>query len=464
MNSQLWLAVAIGEDKTELKPFAPLSSAAYAMNVANGAVTAEKMGTDYVGSIYLNGQKVTGRGGDLNIVAGDGLQASYDPVTGAIVMRSDAGSVIGKGGLTESSPVGPGGPQGPQGPPGSQGPKGDKGDPGPQGPAGPQGPKGVKGDQGDSGPQGPGGPQGPEGPKGVKGDQGDKGSSGPQGPGGPQGPQGPKGAKGDQGDKGDKGNTGVQGPKGNQGDRGPAGPSGKTSTTITIPNDTGIFIIQDKEPSPLFTVQVVGSGPASAIAHVVGDLNADGDITSNGIGTAAFSALQGGLSSGGDGDHATPFSGNQGSLTLWDGDPSGTLHAAMILADAQGGSDHMYTIPNAGTNANFVMSVSLAGQTISGGLTANAPVVINDGLQLGYATSGGASSFFIPATAGVVEIADDGNAGTGVSLTLPATSVANGRILYIHNADDTDTQGDVAVPSGKTWVMVYTGGGWHHAN
>ena len=71
MAQPMWIGVSV--DSTELRPLSQLTSSPYAMNVANGAITTEKMGTDYVGSISVNGAKVSGKGSNVNLVAGDGL-------------------------------------------------------------------------------------------------------------------------------------------------------------------------------------------------------------------------------------------------------------------------------------------------------------------------------------------------------------------------------------------------------
>src|ERR1035437_3776943 len=80
MSTALWLATKIGESE-EMKPYSPMSASPYALTVANGAITPEKMGTDYVGAIYVNGTKVTARGSSINLQAGEGLSVSYDPIS-----------------------------------------------------------------------------------------------------------------------------------------------------------------------------------------------------------------------------------------------------------------------------------------------------------------------------------------------------------------------------------------------
>ncbi len=118
MDRSIWLGVAI-DNAPELRPLSQVTASAYAINVADNAITtgkladtavttqklatgavqsanladaavttakladssitAEKMNMNYVSSISVNGQPVTGAGTNLNIVAGDGLNAIWVP-------------------------------------------------------------------------------------------------------------------------------------------------------------------------------------------------------------------------------------------------------------------------------------------------------------------------------------------------------------------------------------------------
>lgn len=81
-----------------------ISAAPYAMTVADGAITSRKMGTDYVGSLSLNGQQISGRGSDVKLVTGDGIDAAIDPSTQTIVLKSGRTSIDGaKGGAVEGN-------------------------------------------------------------------------------------------------------------------------------------------------------------------------------------------------------------------------------------------------------------------------------------------------------------------------------------------------------------------------
>ncbi len=97
MDAVLYPGVSI-DGGDELISATPISASAYAMNVADGAITSKKMGTDYVSSISLNGQKVTGKGSDLNIVT-NGFGASVDPLSNTLVLNNLAApsSVSSKG-------------------------------------------------------------------------------------------------------------------------------------------------------------------------------------------------------------------------------------------------------------------------------------------------------------------------------------------------------------------------------
>ena len=95
----LWVAVKIGEAE-ELKPYTPLAASPYALTVANNSITAEKMATDYVGSISVNGTKVSAKGADVNFIAGDGLAVNFDAVSHAIILSGKAADNLGDKGAT----------------------------------------------------------------------------------------------------------------------------------------------------------------------------------------------------------------------------------------------------------------------------------------------------------------------------------------------------------------------------
>ena len=103
LDGTIFVGVRIGEGD-EL-PLTQLSSALSAMNVADGSITAKKMGTDYIGSISINGQRFSTRGGDVNIITGEGMLATVDQATNSIVLSANGGTSFsnGKGAEAESS-------------------------------------------------------------------------------------------------------------------------------------------------------------------------------------------------------------------------------------------------------------------------------------------------------------------------------------------------------------------------
>ncbi|MDP4199327.1 MAG: hypothetical protein Q8922_10685 [Bacteroidota bacterium] len=89
MDAPMWISIQVGES-AEAQPLAPLSASPYSLNVADSSITSKKISTDYVKSISVNGQKLTGQGRDVSIVTGDGILASVDPATNSIILKSDA--------------------------------------------------------------------------------------------------------------------------------------------------------------------------------------------------------------------------------------------------------------------------------------------------------------------------------------------------------------------------------------
>lgn len=96
MGQPLWVGVTV--DSTDLRPLSQLTSSPYAMSVANSSITTEKMGTDYVGAISVNGTKVTSKGSNINLKAGSGLDLSFDTATSAILLSlAGTGTSLGSG-------------------------------------------------------------------------------------------------------------------------------------------------------------------------------------------------------------------------------------------------------------------------------------------------------------------------------------------------------------------------------
>ncbi|MDP4199334.1 MAG: hypothetical protein Q8922_10720 [Bacteroidota bacterium] len=87
LNVPLWIGIQVGET-TESLPLAPLSASPYSLNVADSSITSQKISTDYVKSISVNGERISGTARDVNIVTGDGLLATVDPATSSILLKS----------------------------------------------------------------------------------------------------------------------------------------------------------------------------------------------------------------------------------------------------------------------------------------------------------------------------------------------------------------------------------------
>lgn len=101
LGGSLWMGVSVGND-AEMHPLQQLTVAPYALTVANGAITSAKMGTDYVSSISINGERVTSRGSNLNLIAGDGILLAYDPSSSTVALRSTGRYADGKGANVQS--------------------------------------------------------------------------------------------------------------------------------------------------------------------------------------------------------------------------------------------------------------------------------------------------------------------------------------------------------------------------
>src|SRR5579883_696593 len=104
LGAPLWIGVTVGNGE-ELRPLSPITASAYALNVPNGSITAEKIGTDYVSSIYVNGVRVGNRGESVNFVTGNGLTMSVDPITNAVLLDQKATKSNDKGANLENQPV-----------------------------------------------------------------------------------------------------------------------------------------------------------------------------------------------------------------------------------------------------------------------------------------------------------------------------------------------------------------------
>ncbi|MCB0711907.1 MAG: hypothetical protein KDD67_06225 [Ignavibacteriae bacterium] len=111
MGRSLWLGVQVGEN-AEMNPRTLLSASPYALTIPDGSVTAEKIGTEYVSAITINGEKVTGRGTPFNLTGGNGIDLQYDPVTQGVqigLSNQFVGSSGKKGNRTQTGDTNSGG-------------------------------------------------------------------------------------------------------------------------------------------------------------------------------------------------------------------------------------------------------------------------------------------------------------------------------------------------------------------
>ncbi len=83
MDRSLWIGIQVGEGP-EMTPRTRLSAVPYALTVPDGSVTFDKLGVDYVSSIMIDGEKVTGKGSSLNITGGEGVDLRYDRLGGSM--------------------------------------------------------------------------------------------------------------------------------------------------------------------------------------------------------------------------------------------------------------------------------------------------------------------------------------------------------------------------------------------
>ncbi len=83
MDEPVWVGTRIN-GTAETRPLARLGTVPFAMNVADHSITASKLATDYVSQVNLDGQRVSTKGGALNLSSEGGIQFHYDSLTQAI--------------------------------------------------------------------------------------------------------------------------------------------------------------------------------------------------------------------------------------------------------------------------------------------------------------------------------------------------------------------------------------------
>jgi hypothetical protein len=87
LDKPLYLGITIN-GASEMRPLTQLSATAFALNVADSAITAQKMATDYVSSVQINGQQITSRGGAVNFMPGAGIEMRYDSGAQGIIVNT----------------------------------------------------------------------------------------------------------------------------------------------------------------------------------------------------------------------------------------------------------------------------------------------------------------------------------------------------------------------------------------
>jgi len=85
LDKAIWVGVKL-DGNAELRPLTQLGSVPFALNVADGAITSEKIGTDYVSSIRVNGEKVSSKAASINFTGGKGLKVNFDKETQSITI------------------------------------------------------------------------------------------------------------------------------------------------------------------------------------------------------------------------------------------------------------------------------------------------------------------------------------------------------------------------------------------
>jgi hypothetical protein len=88
MDKPLWVSVSVG-GSMQLSYRARLSAVPMAINVVDGAITTtklapgsitpDKLNMDYISSVSVNGEKITSKGANLDIVGNGGIMVSYEP-------------------------------------------------------------------------------------------------------------------------------------------------------------------------------------------------------------------------------------------------------------------------------------------------------------------------------------------------------------------------------------------------
>jgi hypothetical protein len=84
MDHPLWISVSVSEF-SEASQRSRLSAVPMAINVMDSSITAQKMGTDYVSAVTIDGTPITSRGSALNLSSGGGVQFRFDSSSNSVL-------------------------------------------------------------------------------------------------------------------------------------------------------------------------------------------------------------------------------------------------------------------------------------------------------------------------------------------------------------------------------------------
>lgn len=87
MSQTLYVGITL-DNGVEMRPLSVMAGVPYAMTVPDRSITKEKIATDFVGSISVNGKKITSKGSTLNLTDGENAWLNYDEKTGSISLNA----------------------------------------------------------------------------------------------------------------------------------------------------------------------------------------------------------------------------------------------------------------------------------------------------------------------------------------------------------------------------------------
>ncbi len=208
------------------------------------------------------------------------------------------------------------------------------------------------------------------------------------------------------------------------------------------------------------TLKVLGSATVDGSATVTGDLTVTGTLT-NGAYTSSATNIDAGASGTAGSVDIFPTTASKGKLTLVATDSTG--NTTTTVTNALQATTRTYTIPDAGTNASFVMTAgaqTLAGvKTFSDGIvvdaseiTIGATVLSATAAELNKAAGVAATAYL--AVAGMASFTETTGAGTYTgTVTVPAGAIITdikvwSTVLWTATTSALMDVGDVADPDG----------------